>query len=317
MAWLSLAQAKSKANVTANSLAAAKTVITWLTENGYCFSTAHVHPINTTFSRSGISFKQELDVESFEIHGITKDLAEWLCRWRQEDTTIVWDMYGIDSKGEIYTVEATYGKPYFTTSSVYYWIGGAGNSKSVSGANRPVAISSTADNSDAGIRVELENGRANEAGGWHVTMTRTVFFCPDYSSNSSGRMNPAFIPVPPKEASDGIVVSTNKQKTLVAYDGGTPVYQNVTQTVREYRYLTAAAAATKVTSEAKNASRVIDVRVLVSWGTGGSTYKNVQVRGGGSNGTTAATDVVPTSRPMGNGYYCVSANEITYQVTTS
>lgn len=315
MAWLSKEDAKSGAGVSDDNNAAAKTVFAWLKTRKNAVTLSHVHPIETVYSKNGISCKQEYDHETVEIRGITLKLAEWLAFYLQEDTSVVWDMYGIDKDGEIHTCQCTYGPAASGTQKFLYRKGGNGtNTVTTNYQTYPTPISDV-DATGAGRKVEVGNARANEADGYRVTVDTIVYFCPQY--NTTRDFNLAFIPCPPNEAKNGVVVSKNKQKVLVAYDGNTPVYQNTTSVVREYRYMTASEASAKVEAVASNDSRVIDVRVVVSWGTGGTTYKNIQVRGGGSNGTTAATDITATSRPMGNGYYVVSASEITYQVTTS
>jgi len=316
MAWLSKADAKSGAGVTADTNAAAKSVLAWLKDRMHVVPLSHTHPIETVYSKNGISCKQEYDHETVEIRGITLDLSEWLALYLQEDTSVVWDMYGLDKDGEIHTCQCTYGPAASGTLKMGYKKGGNGTGTWTSDSvTYPTAISGV-NATGAGRKVEVGNARANEADGYRVTVDTIIYFCPQYNTYARD-MNPAFIPCPPNEAKNGMVVSTNKQKVLVAYDRNTPVYQNTTSVVREYRYMTASEAAAKVDAVASNGSRVIDVRVVVSWGTGGTTYKNIQVRGGGTDGATAATDISATSRPMGNGYYVVSASEITYQVTTS
>ena len=316
MGWMTLAEAQAGANTTESTNAAAKTVFAWLKTRKHAVTISHVHPIETVYSRNGITCKQEYDHETVEIRGIALDLAEWLAMYLQEDTSVVWDMYGLDKDGEIHTCQCTYGPAGPVTRTLGYRKGGNGTGTwTTDYHNYPVMVSSTTD-TRAGRKVEVSNARANEADGYRVTVDTIVYFCPKYDTYAR-TFNPAFIPCPPNEAKDGIVVSTNKQKVLIAYEVDKPIYQNTTSVVKEYRYLTASEAATKVNEVASNGSRVIDVRVVVSWGTSGTTYKNIQVRGGGTNGTTAATDITATSRPMGNGYYVVSANEVTYQVTNS
>ena len=333
MAWISLAEAQAGAGTTDLTNAAAKSISAWLATRGSKVETAADSKLNTVFSHDGITFKQQVDTTVVEYRGLSKDLAKFLGKYLNEDNTREWQFWGVSQAGEVYQVTAIYGPP-STSKNIdyaYYWPGESGRSDQYK--RRSVTKSTIGYDfypPTKGAKVEATANRSNEADGWIVTETKTEFPLPTvggaesvlpyvaYSYSTTYRdYNRAFIPIIPNEAADGIVTSTNKQKTLVAYDGGTPFYQNITAVTREYNYLTATEAAAKVNSLAANGSRVIDVRVLVSWGTGGSTYKNVQVRGGGSNGTTAATDTTATSRPIGNGYYCVSANSVTYQVTTS
>ena len=315
MGWITLAEAQAGANTTESTNAAAKLIAEWLNDQNAAFVISHDHPTETVYSRDGITFQQEKDVSVVEYRGLARDLAEFLSRYLGENNIRQWMMYGIDAQGEIHEVEATYGSPDSQYQNVmYYWIGGSGGIQYLSQISSKLGRLFYPPTD--GRLVEVTAQRANAADGWMARATTTDFIAPSY--NSKDRViNKAFMPLPPTEAWDGVIVSQNKSKTLVAYDGTTPVYQNVSTVVREYRYLSLAQASEKVSSEASNASRSIDVRVLVSWGTSGTTYKNVTVRGGGSNGMTAATDKVPTSRPQGHGLYTVSVNEITYQVTTS
>ena len=310
MSWITLAEARTGANTSASTNAAAKLIATWLEGLKAGYEVSHDHPTETVFSRDGISLVQEMDISVKEYRGLAKDLAEFLAQYLQENNTRKWKMYGITSNGEMYESETTYGGPASSAKAyLYYWLGGAGQTKSVSTSFYPPTD---------GLMVEAHAERANSADGWMVRAIATSYTVPDPGYHSNNRtVNKAFIPCPPTEAKNGVVVSQSKQKTYVSNDGTNSVYQNVTTVVREYRCLTQAEANTKVTSEAASNSKTYDVRVLVSWGTLGSYYKNMQVRGGGDDGQTAATDKVATSRPQGDGLYTVSVNEVTYQVTFS
>ena len=315
MGWITLTQARNGAGVTEYSNAGAKLIAEWLEGQNACVPVSEEHPTNTVYSREGISLKQEVDVQVVEYRGLTKGLAKHLALYLKEDNTRQWLMYGIDQFNNIHEAEITYGPPNNSwANSLYYWVGGAGGYKYVNDLNNKLGHYFYPPTD--GKAVEAEAQRSNAADGWIVRATTTQYIAPSYTDVSRD-INKAFIPVPPAEAWNGVTVSQNKQKTFVAYDGSTPVYQNTTTVVKEYRYLTLSQASSKVTSEAANNSRTFDVRVVVSWGTGGTTYKNITVRGGGTNGSTAATDKVATSRPQGHGLYTVSVNEITYQVTTS
>lgn len=318
--WITLAQAQTGASTTASTNAAAKLIATWLDGQNACVTVSHTHPTETLYSREGISLKQELDVLVVEYRGLAKDLADFLAQYLNEDNTRQWLMYGIDQFNNIHEAEITYGPPSNSyATALYYWVGGAGSSKYVTDLNTKLGHYFYPPTD--GKTVEAEAQRSNAADGWFVRVTTTLYLVPSpYPYTYSSRdINKAFIPVPPAEAWNGVTVSQNKQKTFLAYNNNTPVYQNVTTTVKEYRYLTLAQASSKVASESAGASnsRTFDVRVAVSWGTGGTSYKNITVRGGGNDGSTAATDKVVTSRPQGHGLYTVTVNEITYQGSTS
>lgn len=319
MGWITLAQARTGANTSASTPAAAQAIATWLAGQNACTTVSHTHPANTVYSREGISLQQELDVKVLEYRGLAKDLAEFLARYLAEDTTRQWIMFGIDQFNGIHEVEITYGDPSTSSASaVYYWIGGAGSQKSVGSIS--TKLGHVFYPPATGLQVATEAQRANAADGWMVRVTTTEYIAPSYTGSGSNArtINKAFIPVPPNEAWEGVTVSKSKQKTFIAYDGSTPVYQSVETVVKEYRYLTETQASAKVESECAQNSKTYDVRVQTSWSSsGGALYKNIQLRGGGNNGSTAATDKIATSRPMGHGLFVVTVNEVTYQGTTS
>lgn len=319
MGWITLAQARAGAGTVESTNAAAKSIATWLEGQNAGYEVSCEHPTETVYSHDGISFVQEEDIVVKEYRGLAEDLGEFLARHLAENNTRKWKMYGITTTGEIHEVEATYGPPASSyVNSLVYWLGGAGSSKSVTDLRAKLGNTTYFYPPTEGLLVVANSQRSNAADGWMLRVTYTRYILPEYGYASNLRkVNKAFIPFPPTEAWDGVVVSEGREKTFVTYDGNTPVYQNVSTVVREYRYLTKAMATSKVASESASNSKTFDVRVTVSWGTGGSTYKNVTVRGGGNAGTTAATDKVPTSRPQGDGLYTVSVNEVTYQVTNS
>ena len=314
MGWITLSQAQAGAGTTDTTNASAILIATWLEGQKAGYVVSHTHPIETVYSRDGIDLKQEIDITVKEYRGLAKDLAEFLARYLYENNTVQWTMYGITSTEDIHEAEITYGAPQSSyADTLAYKIGGSGTNKYLQSINSLLGHYFFPPSN--GKLVEADAQRANAADGWMVRATTTNYIAPDYTSTSRV-INKAFIPLPPTEAWNGIVVSQSKQKIFVAYDGATPYYQNTTTVVREYRYLTKSQAAAKVNSEATNNSRTRDIRVKVAWGAGGDTYKNISVRDGGS-GKTAGTDKVATSRPQGRGFYTVSVNEITYQVTTS
>ena len=318
MGWITLAEARTGANTNASTNAAAKLIATWLEGQGAGFTTSHDHPTDNIFSRDGIAFVQEMDIVVKEYRGIAKDLADFLAQYLNENNTRKWKMYGLTTTGDIHEVEATYGPPASANvATLYYWQGGAGTVKSLT--NLSAKLGSSFYPPTDGTQVVANAQRANASDGWMVRVVNTSYIMPQYGyANQARTVNKAFIPLPPNEAWNGVVVSEHKEKTFLTYDGNTPVYQNVTTVVREYRYLTLAQATAKVTSETASNSKTLDVQVQVSWSSsGGTVTKNVVVRGGGTNGKTAATDKVPTSRPQGDGLYTVSVNEITYQVSNS
>lgn len=319
MGWITLEQARSGAGTTESSNAAAKLIATWLRGINASYVVSHDHPTVTTYSRDGIAFQQEKDVHVREYRGLAQDLAEFLSRWLGEDTTRTWPMFGLDALGNTHEVDATYGAPSSTRAqTLYYKAGDAGSWKSVT--NIATLLGSNFYPPTDGKTVEVSAQRANAADGWMARVTTTTFVAPNYASNATNvvrGINLSFIPFPTNESQNGAVVSKSQTKTFVTYDGTTPVYQTVETVTREYRNLTLAQATSKIDSETVSRSKTIDVKVVVSWGTAGTTYKNVTVRGGGTNGTTAATDKEATSRAQGGGLYTVTVTEITYQVVNS
>lgn len=316
MGWITLAQARAGAGTTANSNAAAKLVADWLDQQGAKIVTASNTVTSKAFSGHGIDCTQTRATETAEYRALARDLAEWLARWLGEDTTVEWDMFGVDANGNVHQCICIYGPPSTSTAKLAYYKGGTGNYIWTSAAHpHPSKYTGTEQIGTPGRLVTAAAERANPADGWRVVVNSSVYMCPDYSNVRTE--NKAFIPAVPNEAQNGIVTSRRKEKVCVNSEG-TAVYQNTTTVEREYRYLTETEAAAKVTSESSQASKTYDARVRTSWSTGGAeTYKNVTVRGGGADGRTAATDKVAVSRPMENGYYVVTVTETTYQATTT
>ena len=318
MGWITLSQALSGAGVGAgvSSYEAAQLVATWLQNQGAQAQISTTHPVITLYSRDGISLKQRQSVRVVEYRGLAQDLANGLALYLPEDNTRQWSMYGIDQAGNIHEAEITYGPAgAYATDSLLYKIGGTGAIKAVSGIHTMLGYYFYPPTD--GKKIEVDTHRSNAADGWAARVVTTDFYAPSYSADGANfrEINKAFIPVPPREAWEGVIVSKDARKTFIADDFGTPVFQNITTVEKEYRYLSLAQAAEKVSSEAASNSRTIDVRVHVTWGQ--NTYKNITVRGGGATGVDAATDKVATCRPQGHGLFTVTVNETTYQVTTS
>lgn len=315
MGWITLEEAQTGAGTTATTNEAAKLIATWLDGHGFGYVVSDNRPVDTVYSRDGIDLKQERRIVVKEYRGIARSLAKFLSEYLYENTTVQWTLYGITNTEDIHEVEITYGPPKSShVDALSYYIGGSGANKWL--LNIYAYLGHYYYPPDTGTLVEAAAQRVNAADGWMVRVTTTTYIAPNYAS-SSRTINKAFIPLPPTEAWNGIVVSRSKQKTFICDDRNTPVYQSIETVVREYRYLTKSQADAKVDSEAANNSKTYDVRVVVSWGTSGTTTKNITIRGGGTNGSTPATDKVATSRPQGRGLYTVTVNEITYQGTTS
>lgn len=316
MGWITLAEARLGANTSASTNVAAKLIATWLYDRGAGFDISHTHPTETTFSRDGISVVQERDVKVIEYRALSQDLADFLAQYLNENNTQEWPLFGVTANGDSHMASAIYGPPASSTGAWYTYYKGAGATSTVeNGGSSSAGLGYNFYPPTTGTAVDAISSRSNAADGWMVRVTTTQYICPNYQGARATCK--AFLPFPPAAIRGGVVVSDHGEKTFVAYDGNTPVYQNVNTIVREYRYLTQSQASNKVSSEKTSNSRTFDVRVAVSWGTSGTTYKNISVRGGGNNGLTAATDKVAVSRPMGGGLYVVSVNEVTYQVTNS
>ena len=315
MGWITLAAAQEAVGTTANTNEAANLIATWLQDVCARTPISRTYPVITVYSRDGIALKQERAVTVVEYRGLDKTLAKFLAHYLEEDNTCQWTMYGIDQMGGIHEAEVTYGPPSTTyADTLFYWIGGSGTRKQVDAIHSKLGRYFYPPTSGTSVHADAQ--RANASDGWMVRTTSTSYAAPSYAALQR-TINMAFIPFPPNEAWVGVVVSESGQKTMIADGVHAPVFQSVKTVTREYRYLSLAQASDKVTSETETNSRTFEVQVMVVQSTGGNVYRTVTVRGGGSDGGTAATDKVATSRPQANGLYTVSVNEITYQVTTS
>ena len=163
-----------------------------------------------------------------------------------------------------------------TTTTIHY------KAISESGGYAAVAITT-------GSKTDYVPSRANEADGWHVTKTVTVYSAAAATGWSTTR---------PTAATSGIVVSEDADKQFLANSLGTSIFQNTSTVVKEYPFLTYAEAQAKVAAEKQAGSRVYDVQVATAWSTaeGVTAWKNVTVRGGSPTSQKHGTDKVPTLR---------------------
>lgn len=304
MGWITLAEARTGAGTDASTNAAAKLVAAWLDEQESGVVLSRTSPTDTLFSRDGISLVQKYTQVVTEYRGLAQDLAVFLGEFLPEDSTKEWTMFGITAQGEVHVANATYGAVRDTVT-LRYCKGETGSFLFTSVQHpRP-------DYSTGGVKVEAESYRANEAEGWRVRVTKRTFLAPDYASQYRD-YNKSFVPAPP--TTDGVVVSSSKVKQYL----GPGCYQNINTTVTEYRFLTAAEAATKIANLVASGSRVYAESIQISWSSSsGATYMTVQVRGGTNGSTSVGTDVQATSRPDGNGYFTVTATAISYNGSSS
>ena len=164
-----------------------------------------------------------------------------------------------------------------TTTAIYY--------KAISESGEYAAVAIT-----TGSKTDYVPSRANEADGWHVTKTVTVYSAASATGWTTTR---------PAVTSTGIIVSEDASKQFLAAGVlGAKVYQNEETVVREYPFLTYAEAHAKVASEKAAGSRVYDEQIPTSWSTleGVKAWRNVTVRGGANGSTSHGTDKVPTLR---------------------
>ena len=313
MSWMTKADAQTLSGIsTINDNATATQFVTWARTNGYCVRVAYSSEAARLYNDNGISLTQTISTSVYEIRGLERDFATNLAQYLTSDTTRRWTYYAVDANGDVQAVQVNEAPPAAATKTVYYRLGGSTTWKSKSGVTVP--------DSEINARVAVARAsRVNDAGCWRVNLTYTTYQHLPYNNSATRVGGNWFIPIPMAEATNGLVVSQSATKTFVSYDGSTPIYQKETTVVKEYRYLTETEAASKVQSETASNSRTYDVKCQVSWSSsGGTTYKNVQVRGGGTDGRTAATDKTAVSRLVSKEMgWCVTVTETTYQGTTS
>lgn len=186
-----------------------------------------------------------------------------------------------------------------TTTAIYY--------KAISESGEYAAVAIT-----TGSKTDYVPSRANEADGWHVTKTVTVYSAASATGWSTTR---------PSVTSSGIIVSEDASKQFLAMDAfGNNNYQNEETVVREYPFLTYAEAHDKVASEKAAGSRVYDIQIATSWSTteGIKSWRNVTVRGGTSSPGSKGTDKVPVLRYDGpERGWVVTVTETTYWGSSS
>lgn len=185
-----------------------------------------------------------------------------------------------------------------TTTTIYY--------KQIAESGEYAAVAIT-----TGSKTDYVPSRANEADGWHVTKTVTVYSAAAATGWSTTR---------PTVATTGIIVSEDADKQFLANSLGTSIYQNTSTVVKEYPFLTYAEAHAKVASEKAAGSRVYDEQVATAWSTseGITAWKNVTVRGGKTGSQSHGTDKVPTMRYDGpERGWVVTVTETTYWGSSS
>lgn len=186
-----------------------------------------------------------------------------------------------------------------TTTTIYY--------KAISESGEYAAVAIT-----TGSKTDYVPSRANEAEGWHVTKTVTVYSAAAATGWSTTR---------PTVATSGIIISEEAEKQFVANDAfGGQSFQNMSTVVKEYPFLTYTEAHNKVAAEKASGSRVYDIQVVTSWSTVGGVQatRNVTIRAGGSGAKSQGTDKVPTMRFDGpERGWVVTVTETTYWGSSS
>ncbi len=143
-----------------------------------------------------------------------------------------------------------------------------------------------------------EARRANEADGWTVALTETVYGVP-YTEDARSVFTPG---LPDIMSGSGQVVSKSSSRTFVFSYAGYVLYQTEATTVTEYSFLTQAEAAQKVADNTADASYK-----RVSKASGGVTvYREVK---SGTQKTASARYV-----DAENGW-TVSVTEVAYGYT--
>lgn len=311
----------------------AKAVWDRLLEIGRAFATAHSTARVVRYSANGIALIQRVEHRTQTVGGLSRDFAQTLADNLNYSNVVdhtFFGFYGTSSSYGVATVRVPCGPFSSSKLDVYYFIGSDTSYKrpSTSTVCYPgdgqthTATAQRSDDADGWtVTLEIENYispvnvRTPDVA-WGTVSARTPVetrnFCPETNNGGSTVYRPG-------EVSSGVAISRQHRKVYVAKDGTTSVFQNQTTVVKEYRYLNANEAESLVSSESAANSKCLDVSVLVSWNSSGSTVtKNVTVRGGGTDGKTAATDKEASARFDGDErQWTVTVVETTWQVTTS
>ncbi len=309
MGWMTQAEAQTASGLTSIAdFTTASQFVTWALGNGSCVRTSDTYEIVPVFSANGIYLKQRVDTSEYEVRGLEREFANNLAKYMRYDNTHTWTYYAIDPDGNLQTAHATEAPPASGTASVYYKAGFGSSWQSVSGVKVP-------DQNVVPYKYRARATRANGADGWRVVISYTRYRHLPYGSDAQRDGGVWFIPTVPNEVKTGIVVSRSSSKTHLATSiNNYSLYQLESSVATEYRFLSETEANAKA-NEVQNNSRVFIAPYQVAYSTGsGSRYIYVNVRGGGTNGLSPATDVKVATRYVGGGEgWTATVTAVTYQ----
>lgn len=273
MAWIALAEANAACGAEEGENAAAADVLAWLDGIGAVVRTSHESATLRLYDRT-FHLRQDVSTDAREIRGLAHDLAEWLADGLQSDTTVQRTYYALVSGSfsnnawtsvDAVPVIATTGPDADEKKVVHYHPAGIGN-----GFARKMSLPTE------GRTVAANARRTNEADGWTVALTETVYGVP-YTPDEKN----VFVTEVVDPMAVGSVVSKASSRTFVFSFSGAVLFQTETTTVTEFAFLSKAEADEKV---AANTSDAQYVRVSKS-SSGVTVYREVK---NGSQKTASA-----------------------------
>lgn len=245
MAWITLEEARAACGASAGAAA----VLAWLDGLGAVVRTGRTPVASRLYARKYL-LAQEVVTETREVRGLARGLAAFLADGLRSSNLVEHTYYALISAKhgsgttwdyiENVPVSVTAGPRSATSTSVDFCPGGG-----VYSVRRSFNLPTE------GREVAAEARRANEADGWTVALTETVYGVP-YTNDGKN----VFVPDLPDIAKTGAVVSKSSSRTYVFSFAGAVLFQTETTTVTEYTRLTQAEAAQKVADNTADASYV-------------------------------------------------------------
>lgn len=249
MGWITLAEANAACGAEEEGgSAAAADVLAWLDGIGAVVRTSHESATLRLYDRK-FHLRQDVATDTREIRGLAHDLAEWLADELQVDTTVQRTYYALVSGAwsnnawtsiDAVPVTVTTGPDADTKTTVRFYPAGSGG-----GVARTMYLPTE------GRTVVANARRANEADGWTVALTETVYGVP-YSPDAKSVFAPGVVDT----MAVGSVVSKSSSRTFVFSFNGSVLFQTETTTVTEFAFLSADEAAAKVSENTSDAQYI-------------------------------------------------------------
>ena len=293
MSWMTLSEIRAGFPSTPS----ADELVDELVLLGHRVRTSKSSRVDTLYCRDGLVLKQRVTVVREEYRSLAEDLADYLVECLQSDNTLEWDYHGLYDGERIGTgASATYTARIAVVTCTCGPMSGKTSTPTVY-PSQDAGMQSVAFTDGPGYpptegrTVEAEASRANEADGFHVIATTTIYGVP-YSDLARNPWLPWY---PMRQSFTGerpYEVSRDETIDLVCYDNGKKILQHVRTVVTEFRSTPIGRVDALVSGNTSQTSKSYQYAVPIGSGTGvGWQYFNVR------SGSTFANASATTTQP--------------------